>query len=52
VLGGDAEMWITCSSGTYLMFNPDRGCDGGGGESDENPAHGTFTDAELEITIQ
>ena len=22
VLGGDAEMWISCSSGTYLMFDP------------------------------
>ncbi|MFF3332464.1 DUF6055 domain-containing protein [Streptomyces sp. NPDC002888] len=51
VIGGDAELWIACSSGTYLMFNPDRGCDGRGGESDVNPAHGTFTDAELAITI-
>ncbi|WKX14931.1 DUF6055 domain-containing protein [Streptomyces sp. NL15-2K] len=51
VLGGDAEMWITCSSGTYLMFNPDRGCDGRGGESDVNPPHGTFTDEQLAITI-
>ncbi|MFF4524378.1 DUF6055 domain-containing protein [Streptomyces bluensis] len=51
VIGGDAEMWISCSSGTYLMFNPDRGCDGRGGETDINPPHGTFTDAELEITI-
>ncbi|GKQ35022.1 DUF6055 domain-containing protein [Streptomyces sp. A012304] len=51
VLGGDAEMWISCSSGTYLMFNPDRGCDGRGGESDVNPPHGTFTDEELAITI-
>jgi hypothetical protein len=51
VLGGDAEMWISCSSGTYLMFNPDRGCDGRPGESDVNPPHGTFTDAELAITI-
>ncbi|TLS43537.1 avirulence protein [Streptomyces montanus] len=52
VLGGDAEMWITCSSGTYLMFHPDRGCDGRGGESDINPQHRTFTDEELAITIQ
>ncbi|MFG2127394.1 DUF6055 domain-containing protein [Streptomyces sp. NPDC048751] len=51
VIGGDAELWIACSSGTYLMFNPDRGCDGRGGESDVNPAHGTFTDAELAITV-
>ncbi|MEU6253827.1 hypothetical protein [Streptomyces sp. NPDC047043] len=38
VLGGDAEMWISCSSGTYLMHDPDpdRGCDGRGGESDVN----------------
>jgi hypothetical protein len=33
------------------MFDPGRGCDGRGGESDINPAHGTFTDAELVITI-
>jgi len=51
VLGGDAEMWIGCSSGTYLMFNPDRGCDGGGGESDVNPGYAAFTDAELAITV-
>lgn len=51
VLGGDAEMWITCSSGTYLTFNPDRGCDGRGGESDVNPSYGAFTDQELAITI-
>jgi hypothetical protein len=51
VLGGDAEMWISCSSGTYLLYNPDRGCDGRGGESDVNPAYGAFTDAELAITI-
>ncbi|MHB9860567.1 DUF6055 domain-containing protein [Streptomyces sp. YIM S03343] len=49
VVGGDAEMSTTCSSGTYLLFNPDRGCDGKGGESDINPSHGTFTDAELAI---
>ncbi|MDX3227837.1 DUF6055 domain-containing protein [Streptomyces sp. ME19-01-6] len=51
VLGGDAEIAISCSSGTYLLFNPDRGCDGRGGETDVNPAHGTFTDDELAITI-
>ncbi|KAK1184033.1 DUF6055 domain-containing protein [Streptomyces sp. NBS 14/10] len=51
VLGGDAEMAISCSSGTYLLFNPDRNCDGRGGETDINPAHGTFTDDELAITI-
>lgn len=51
VLGGDAESWITCSSGTYLMFDPDRGCDGRGGESDVNPSYGAFTDQELAITI-
>ncbi|MEU5597622.1 DUF6055 domain-containing protein [Streptomyces sp. NPDC020298] len=51
VLGGDAEMWIGCSSGTYLMFNPDRGCDGRGGESDVNPSYSAFTDQELAITV-
>ncbi|GCB48982.1 DUF6055 domain-containing protein [Streptomyces sp. NL15-2K] len=50
VLGGDAEMWIPCSAGTYLMFDPDRGCDGKGGETDINLPHGTFTDKELAIT--
>lgn len=51
VLGGDAEMWITCSPGTYLLCNPDRGCDGRGGESDINPGYAAFTDAELALTI-
>ena len=50
VAGGDAEPTGTCNSGTYLLFNPDRGCDGGAGETDINPAHGTFTDAELAIS--
>lgn len=50
VVGGDAELAVACGSGTYLMFDPDRGCDGRGGETDVNPAHGTFTDAELTIT--
>lgn len=50
VLGGDAEIGISCSSGTYLLFNPDRGCDGRGGESDINPSHGRFSDAELAIS--
>lgn len=36
VVGGDAELAITCSSGTYLLFDPDRGCDGRAGESDIN----------------
>ncbi|WP_255952422.1 DUF6055 domain-containing protein [Streptomyces odontomachi] len=49
VVGGDAELAISCSSGTYLLFAPDRGCDGGGGEPDINPSHGTFTDDELAI---
>jgi hypothetical protein len=36
-------MAIACSSGTYLMFNPDRGCDGGPGETDINdPAGRTY----------
>ena len=50
VLGGDAEMWINCSSGTYLLYSPDRGCDGRGGESDVNPAYAAYTDSELAIT--
>jgi Family of unknown function (DUF6055)/Cellulose binding domain len=50
VIGGDAEPASACGSGTYLMFNPDRGCDGGGGEADVNPAHGRFSDDELAIT--
>jgi hypothetical protein len=49
VVGGDAEVAFACSSGTYLMFSTTRGCDGGGGESDVNPAHGTFGSAELAI---
>jgi hypothetical protein len=50
VIGGDAEPGIACSAGTYLLFNPDRGCDGRAGETDVNPAHGTFTTDELAIT--
>ncbi len=49
VVGGDAEFGIACSAGTYLQFDPDRGCDGGGGESDINPSHGTFASADLAI---
>ncbi|MGR6920278.1 hypothetical protein ACU635_39105 [[Actinomadura] parvosata] len=47
VLGGDAEPATACSSGTYLMFGPDRRCGGGGGEADANPPHPIFTDADL-----
>ncbi|MFF3444958.1 DUF6055 domain-containing protein [Streptosporangium sp. NPDC002721] len=47
VVGGDAEPGIACGSGTYLMFSPDRGCDGRGGETDVNPPHPVFTDADL-----
>src|SRR5690349_15495197 len=55
VIGGDAEPPAaptggTCNAGTYLMFNPDRACDGGAGEADVNPAHGTFTAEQLAIT--
>ncbi|MFB4270898.1 DUF6055 domain-containing protein [Nonomuraea sp. GTA35] len=47
VIGGDAEPATACSSGTYLMFNPDRRCDGGGGEADVNPSHPVFSDEDL-----
>ncbi|NUP39753.1 MAG: avirulence protein [Streptomyces sp.] len=49
VLGGDAETAGTCSSGTYLLFNPDRGCDGGPGETDVNPSYSRFGNDELAI---
>jgi hypothetical protein len=49
VVGGDAEIAFACSAGTYLMFNPDRRCDGAGGESDVNPAFSTFPSADLAI---
>lgn len=49
VIGGDAEPATACATGTYLMFNPDRRCDGGAGEADVNPAHGTFSDADLAL---
>jgi hypothetical protein len=39
VVGGDAEPSTACSSGTYLLFNPDRGCDGKTGETDINPTY-------------
>ncbi|GAA4950663.1 hypothetical protein GCM10023334_065290 [Nonomuraea thailandensis] len=47
VVGGDAEPATACGAGTYLMFNPDRRCDGGGGETDVNPPHPVFSDADL-----
>ncbi len=50
VLGGDAELASSCSSGTYLLFDPNRTCDGRPGETDVNPPHGRFTDAEMAIT--
>jgi uncharacterized protein DUF6055 len=50
VVGGDAELAITCSAGTYLAFNPNRTCDGGGGEADVNPTHGTFATADLALS--
>jgi hypothetical protein len=50
VVGGDAEFGSACGAGTYLQFSTTRGCDGGGGETDINPAHGTFTSGELTIS--
>jgi hypothetical protein len=54
IIGGDAEPPAgptgNCSTGTYLMFNPSRTCNGGGGEADINPTHGTFSSEELAIT--
>ncbi|MBG0814596.1 DUF6055 domain-containing protein [Planomonospora sp. ID82291] len=47
VVGGDAEPAEACASGTYLMFAPDRGCDGRAGESDVNPSHPVFSDDDL-----
>nr|BFE61205.1 hypothetical protein GCM10020063_057310 [Dactylosporangium thailandense] len=49
VVGGDAEFAIACGSGTYLAFNPDRKCDGGGGETDVNPSFTGFSSADLAI---
>jgi len=49
VVGGDAELAITCSSGTYLQFDLDRGCDGGAGESDVNPSFTAFDSADLAL---
>ncbi|WP_328476344.1 polymer-forming cytoskeletal protein [Actinoplanes sp. NBC_00393] len=49
VVGGDAEIAFACSSGTYLMFNPDRRCDGAGGETDINPSFSAFPSADLAI---
>lgn len=50
VVGGDAELAISCSSGTYLLFNPDRGCDGRGGESDINPTVTRFRDDQVAVS--
>ncbi|MEV6302566.1 DUF6055 domain-containing protein [Actinoplanes sp. NPDC051861] len=49
VVGGDAEIAFACGSGTYLLFNPDRRCDGAGGESDINPSFSAFPSSDLAI---
>jgi hypothetical protein len=52
VIGGDAEPFWACSSGTYMMFVPDRQCDGRvnvPGEADINPPYTLFTDAQMAI---
>lgn len=50
VVGGDAEFAIACGAGTYLAFNPSRGCDGRGGEADVNPTPGTFPTSDLALS--
>jgi hypothetical protein len=50
IVAGDAELASSCSTGTYLLFNPDRPCDGRTGEPDINPPHTRFTDAEVTVT--
>ncbi|MEV0895297.1 DUF6055 domain-containing protein [Actinoplanes sp. NPDC049802] len=50
VVGGDAEIAFACSSGTYLLFNPDRKCDGAAGETDVNPSFSAFPSADLAIS--
>ncbi|KAK7216555.1 hypothetical protein V2G26_004558 [Clonostachys chloroleuca] len=50
VVGGDAELAIACSSGTYLRFDGARGCDGKAGETDVNPTITHFTDAQVAIS--
>jgi hypothetical protein len=49
VVGGDAELAIACGAGTYLAFNPDRKCDGSGGEADVNPSFATFPSGDLAL---
>ncbi|MBT0768195.1 hypothetical protein KIH74_04630 [Kineosporia sp. J2-2] len=49
VVGGDAEFGIACSSGTYLAFDTERGCDGKAGETDVNPSFTAFDSAELAL---
>ncbi|GIE37018.1 hypothetical protein Ait01nite_100630 [Actinoplanes italicus] len=49
VVGGDAEIAFACSAGTYLLFNPDRRCDGAAGETDVNPAVSAFASADLAL---
>ncbi|MBW6437024.1 avirulence protein [Actinoplanes hulinensis] len=50
VVGGDAEIAFACSSGTYLLFNPDRKCDGAAGETDVNPSFTAFPSADLALS--
>ncbi|WP_430786445.1 DUF6055 domain-containing protein [Actinoplanes sp. G11-F43] len=49
VVGGDAEIAFACSSGTYLLFNPDRRCDGAAGEPDVNPTFNPFPSTDLAL---
>jgi uncharacterized protein DUF6055/cellulose binding protein with CBM2 domain len=53
IVGGDAEpAWACGAGGTYMMFVPDRQCDGRSnvpGEADINPAYTLFTDAQMTI---
>ena len=49
VVGGDAELGIACGKGTYLAFDPGRGCDGRAGEVDVNPVFPAFSDAEVAV---
>jgi hypothetical protein len=49
VVGGDTEFATACGSGTYLLFNPDRACDGRTGETDVNPAYAHFPDSDVAV---
>jgi hypothetical protein len=50
VVGGDAVVDFVCSAGSYLTWDPARGCDGQAGRPDGNATPTPFTADELRLS--